>query len=90
MSGLSANAKVNLLANRFGALHSNLYCFPWPRPKFGGYFSFAENFSRHMYKSKGKTFYYHFLCSSFLLKMLMSNRLLVKLLFLKSNSSNSV
>ena len=36
MSGLSANAKVNLLANCFGALHSNSYCFPWPRPKFGG------------------------------------------------------
>ena len=46
MSGLSANAKVNLVANCLGALHSYLYCFPWPRPKFGGYFSFAENFSR--------------------------------------------
>ena len=68
MSGLSANAKVNLLAKCFGALHSHLYCFPWPRPKFGGYFSFAENFSRHMYKSKGNTYYYYFLMFFFFVK----------------------
>ena len=80
MSVFSANA--NLLENCFGALHSNLYYFSWPRLAFGGYFSFAENFSRHMYKSKGKILL--FLMFFFLLK---NNRLLVKLLCLKSNIS---